>query len=167
MDNSEVIFRRGHKENLPDEITDGAISIDTRQGQMYADIVEEGERKRIYLGGGMFALSDSNGPNKTIEIPGVYEYFEGLMVTVVFTDMDNADVSPMTLGINDLASVPLRSDEDTPITCVEIVKGVPYMFAIRYLYSAQAEQNVPVFVINSGNVDSRPKWKHINSMVGL
>lgn len=163
MDNSQVKFRRGYRRNLPDEISDGYMSLDTREGQMYADIVDGETRKRVAVNGYLFAVCDTptDQSTKTIYLDGVPEYFNGLMVTVVFDDMDNTSSAPLRLSIssgeNTLPSIPLMSNENTVITGVEIERRVPYMFAYKDGY----------FTLNSGNVSSRPKWKRISDIPGL
>ncbi len=163
MDNSPVKFRRGTKSNLPEEITDGYISVDANEGQMYADIINGDEQKRLAINGYLFAVCDTpeDEATKTIDIVGVPNYFNGLIVTVIFSEIDNTSSDPIRLSITSegtvLPSVPVLSNEDTVITGVEIERGVPYMFVYR-------NGN---FTLNSGNVGSRPKWKHISDIPGL
>ena len=160
MQNNPVKFRRGYKESLPTDIADGYLSIDAKEGQMYADIVDGETTKRLALNGNLFGVSDSEELVKTVDIVGVPEYFDGLIVTVIFTEIDKSSSDPLYLSIihNDLVlpAVNLMSNEDTTISGVEIEPGVPYQFVYRN----------GLFVLNSGNVGSRPKWKSLTQNLG-
>lgn len=163
MQNSPVKFRRGTREHLPESISDGYLSIDSKEGQLYADIVDGDTRKRLAINGYLFGVCDTEAEetSKVVDIPGVPEYFDGLMVTVIFTDIDPTDSSPLYLSIvhgdTVLPAAALMSNTDTSISGVEIEPGVPYMFVWRNGY----------FVLNSGNVGSRPKWKTLTQNPGL
>lgn len=163
MQNSPVKFRRGNSETLPDEIKDGYISSDVTTGRLYMDIEEGEAKKRLAVNGSLYGVSTTEAAltTKIVDIAGVSSYFEGLIVTVIFTDIDKINVAPLYLSIvhgeNVLPSVALMSNADTTISGVEIEVGVPYQFVYRN----------GVFVLNSGNVGSRPKWKTLTQNPGL
>lgn len=163
MENSPVRFRRGQRHNLPEQITDGYISIDTDHGQVYADIDDVDGQKRIALNNSMFGVveTEASSTTKTVDIQGVPYYFDGLSIIVIFNEIDKTNYDPMYLSVHhggvSLPAVPLMSTEDTTMSGADIEPGVPYM----YVYRGGS------FILNSGSIVSRPKWKPISSNIGL
>ena len=161
LDNSNVKFRRGTKDSLPDTVTDGYISLDINEGQMYADIkTENNTLKRVAVNGHLFGVSDTDEYTLTkyVEIPGVPSYFDGLTVTVVFNYIDKQNVENLSLSVSGLEYIPLMADETTSLSGVDIEQGVPYTFVYRLNGDALGGK----FVLNQSNVNARPKWKHLS-----
>lgn len=150
MENPKVKFRRGGS-NLPETVTDGYITLNAENGKMYADVQEN----RKAISGYLFGVSDtpSDTSVKTTEIAGVPEYFDGMIVTVVFNHLDKEITDTLQLSIYygeiALPAVDLMIDPTTNITASDIEEGIPYSFAYRN----------SVFVLISGNLGARPKWK--------
>lgn len=157
MENPQVKFRRGG-DNLP-ENKDGYITFNTQNGKMYADLPDS----RKAVSGYLFGVSDTPAEDyvKLVEIPGVPVYFDGLIVTVVFEHIDKVSTDTMELSIYygdyTLNAVDLMVDPTTTITGVDIEEGVPYTFVYQ---NGQ-------FLLISGNLGARPKWKHLTDKKGL
>lgn len=156
MENTSVKFRRGGPV-LPQEIKDGYITLDKTSGKLYADIVDEESEfsGRRAISGYLFGVSETpaNESVKIVEISGIPEYFDGMVVTVVFKNVDNGSIDYMKLSVTSggitLPAVYLMVDKNVHVCGVDIKEGVPYSFAYE-----DGE-----FTLVSGNLDPRPKWK--------
>lgn len=90
---------------------------------------------RKIINGNLFGVSrnEEETPLKTVDIPGVPSYFDGLSVTVVFGTTNAQRNSPVSLSIKDtilgttLQSTPLvLGDGQTQVYTENIVPDVPY-----------------------------------------
>lgn len=158
MENPKVKFRRGGSD-LPETVTDGYITLNAENGKMYADILEN----RKAISGYLFGVSSTPADTalKIVEIPGVPEYFDGLILTVVFEHLDKEMTDTLQLSVcyGDIAlpATNLMIDPTTNIAAVDIEEGIPYSFAYQD----------GVFVLISGNLGARPKWKTLFERKGF
>lgn len=157
MENPNVKFRRGGS-NLP-TVTDGYITLNSENGKMYADV----ESDRIAVAGYLFGICDTPADivDKIVEIPGVPAYFDGLIVTVVFEHIDKLSTENLKLSIcygdePALEEISLMVDPTTQIAGVDIEENVPYTFTYK---GGQ-------FLLVSGNLGARPKWKRLTDKIG-
>lgn len=166
IDNSKVKFRRGGSD-LPTEKNDGDILLNTENGKMYVDTKTIDNNHEVLVrravSGYLFGVSDTGSgiTSKSVEIPGVPAYFNGLTVTVIFENIDKTlvgDNDNLKLSICDtclgiqLPDTPLMVDSNTKLFGYDIEAGAPYQFVWQD----------GRFMIVLGNIGARPKWKHIS-----
>lgn len=161
MENIPVKFRRGDS-RLPSIVTDGYLTLNAENGKLYSDFSQTRKAVSGYLFGVSSTPEDSTV--KTVLVPGVPEYFNGLIVTVVFEHVDRLSTETLKLSIGDpdlgtayLQASDLMVDPNTPITGADIEENVPYSFTWR---DGQ-------FLLVSGNLGARPKWKRLTDNKGF
>lgn len=112
----------------------GKKSLDSKTNESEKDHAKQQNYRKI-INGNLFGVSknEEDTPLKTIDIPGVPSYFDGLSVTVVFGTTNVQLGSPVSLSIKDtilgttLQSTPLvLGDGQTQVLAENIVPDVPY-----------------------------------------